>query len=541
MKLFNEQGQARDIAAAPLAPPGGEGTVYRFEGGDPQLRRKVAKIYNDNAYAATRLKKIAYMVAHPPVAPDDPVAEHIIWPEELLYDETGMFRGFVMPIVKGSIDLEELCTPALIANSKFQRFDHREGGALLRRMSVAMNLAAAIHALHKSATYVLVDLKGPNVRVNPKGMLSLIDMDSIQICQNNVLLHPAMVLTEEYAPPEYHQGRVQPAQHVIDEAWDRFSYAVLSYRLLFGLHPFAGTYLDTSLTTIAEGVREGYFANGVNRSKFKGVPKPHDGFALLPDVIQDLYKQAFDEGHTRSQRRPTMANWYSTLSDAIAQHGKSMKQATVGPLLPTQHPVAHAPVPPPVPQGPVIAPMPAAPPPIAATTTDIWLTLPDGQRQVIGQNVTLTWRILGAASIHGNFKGSIRHGWRLPAYGTEAITVFSTTTFTLRVRYKDGRKVSYSITIPVYAHRLQPTAALLPTRNINPNHPLEYWTGLSCYEMLKKGRSLRMPQKLDTTAALNHYGRMDAYQPLILAAKLKGPAGLHAEAETLDQGEGEAP
>jgi len=507
MRLFNDKGESREIETQPFGE-GGEGAVYRFAKGDASLRLKVAKVYFDLAHAAARLGKIDHMVTSPATNPGDPASQYLIWPEELLYDDRGTFRGYVMPIVQGAVDLEHLCTPQSCSDPRFVRFDHRQDGAMLRRLLIAMNLAAAINALHRTGSYVIVDLKAQNVQINPQGILALVDMDSLQITDGARLLHPCPVVTEEYAPPEYHRGHARPAAGGVSETWDRFCFAILVYRLLFALHPFAGSYRNSGWMTVMDGIREGCFANGQHRTKFHAIPRPHDAFGQLPHPVQEAFLRCFDDGHARPTERPTMREWYEVLKTATVDHRSTMAHATIAATLPLPQPIRvprRAAAPPQRRRAPVVV-APPPPPPFQAVTRDLYFVLPNGQRVVIGQQVALNWRVPGATVVRGNFKGSITQFRRLPAYGSETVTIYRTTTFILNVRYSDGTRQRHVIQVPVLAHVLPAHVALGRVTFLRQPQ------ALPVARPLQRWQSLATPNWLTDAAHLASYAQLRRYR-----------------------------
>ncbi|WP_374758338.1 hypothetical protein [Thermonema sp.] len=68
------------------------------------------------------------------------------------------------------------------------------------RLRTAFNICAAVHALHQKG-YVIGDLKPVNIFVLPNGLISIADLDSIQIHTKEGHF-PSMAVTPEYAPPE---------------------------------------------------------------------------------------------------------------------------------------------------------------------------------------------------------------------------------------------------------------------------------------------------------------------------------------------------
>ncbi len=219
---------------------GGEGNLFHVAEPLRYKHRLIAKIYHPHKLSTERQKKLEYLLQHPPIGIDlQAVNPSIVWVQDLLYDDKGQIRGFLMPFVKGE-KLEILCTLRLLRSidSSWNRFALGKEKSREYRLRLCFNIAVAIHQVHASGEYVLVDLKPDNIVVQAHGIISLVDMDSVEVVSNGQILFDAPVATPEYTPPEHYQKLdYDPTSR---QAWDRFSLAVILYKLLFGIHPFAG-------------------------------------------------------------------------------------------------------------------------------------------------------------------------------------------------------------------------------------------------------------------------------------------------------------
>ncbi|BDS09762.1 protein kinase domain-containing protein [Aureispira anguillae] len=294
---------------------GGEGLLYKIIA-PLKYVNFVVKIYHPNKLTTTREEKINYLLKHPPLASNQ---QALVWVQDIVTDERGVFLGFIMPLVKGE-KLEILCTPNLpkkLANSWY-RFHPAAKDALDLRLKICYNLAAAIHQVHACERYILVDLKPDNVIINPEGLVALVDLDSVEVVENGYKLFDAPVATPEYTPPEYYKENkdYDPTQQ---QAWDRFSLAVIFYKLLMGVHPFAGTFQAPydNTNTLAQKIEQGLFVHNPTLSKYKkSIPPPHQAFFGLGNELQGLFYDAFVEGSIQPALRPTAHAWCS----AIMQH-----------------------------------------------------------------------------------------------------------------------------------------------------------------------------------------------------------------------------
>lgn len=290
---------------------GGEGAIYRIISGGSDL---VAKIYHTHQKAVGFYQKILFMVKNSPFinAPDE-IRNAIIWPKDLLF-ENGQFIGYVMPLVENGKKLFVVNQPGFpnaAHGADWQKFNRSRPDALLVRMKVCYNLAKALDLLHKSGKYVLVDMKPENILIKPTAHFSLIDIDSIQISQNHQLLFPATAYTPEYAPQEFHNGKIDPKNEIVQQSFDNFSVAVILYQVLLSIHPFQASH--NKYTTIAENIANGLYVHGPKRKHLHVIPPPHNLFNFLPKPLRKLFDRALNHGSVNPGFRPTAEEWAKVL------------------------------------------------------------------------------------------------------------------------------------------------------------------------------------------------------------------------------------
>lgn len=290
---------------------GGEGGLYEILN-PARLMNYVAKVFHINKRDKEKERKIKYLMANPPSFEHNPDHQPIIWVEKALYDETGEFIGFIMPRANGE-KLEILCSPKLpkYLGGEWNRLRFGHDEAMRLRLKVCYNLAAAIHQIHATGRYVLVDLKPDNVLIKSNGVVSIVDTDSIEVVENGKTIFPATVVTPEYTPAEYYDG-VKPGKVIIEDSWDRFSLAVIYYRLLMGVHPFAASSeapYDT-LTSLGDKIKEGLFVYAkAPKASFKVIPPPHQKFKTLDDTLRQCFMKTLDEGYLDRDKRTTAEEW----------------------------------------------------------------------------------------------------------------------------------------------------------------------------------------------------------------------------------------
>ena len=290
---------------------GGEGNLYRIRR-PAKYNRFVVKLYHQDKRTSARQRKVEYMITNPPV--DYTLQGHypLIWPLGSVYERSG-FAGFMMPLAQGE-KLEILCMPRIHRNLKARwgRFDFSAPEAMKKRLSICYNIATAVYQVHATDHYVLVDLKTDNIIIQPNGLVSIVDMDSVEIIDNNRVLFPATVTTPEYTPPEYYSKNVQPGKVPIFESWDLFSLTVIFYKLLFGIHPFAGSCNPPydRFVSLHQKIEQGLFVHSpTKRQYFKVVPPPHRKFGTVNSAVQSLFLRCFEDGHENPELRPVADEW----------------------------------------------------------------------------------------------------------------------------------------------------------------------------------------------------------------------------------------
>jgi DNA-binding helix-hairpin-helix protein with protein kinase domain len=223
------------------------------------------------------------------------------WPVDVLADETGVVRGFLMHRVDAREDAHELYNP----RSRRRAFPQADFRFMARAASNLARAFAQVHALG----HVIGDVNHGNALVGRDATVVLIDCDSFQIreaartffCDVGVPL---------FTPPELHgksfRGLKRTSNH------DEFGLAVLLFHLLYlGRHPFAGKHRDGELP-IERAIAECRFAYGKG-SEALGVTAPP---ATLPlgafgPAIAELFERAF--AGSGESRRTTAGEWVTAL------------------------------------------------------------------------------------------------------------------------------------------------------------------------------------------------------------------------------------
>ncbi|MDA3942087.1 MAG: hypothetical protein PF694_00945 [Bacteroidetes bacterium] len=299
---------------------GGQGAVHKVLT-PARSPLNVAKLYFDHIlqnrkaggvkYSDTLEKKIGFMVQNNPFLNEpQKIKDAFAWPIDLLYDNNNSFKGYLMPFVQHSLTLSQIIASSTLLHP-WDSFHINNPGSFNTRLKICYNIAQAIEVIHASGFYTLIDLKGENMMLRQNGFISLIDLDSIQISQNNKLLFQAEVITSEFCPPEHHNGLVDYNADLIKQSWDLFSLAVLFYKLLFNIHPFGGLThkKKPEYHTVDDFITKGIFAHGNNRNQISLAP-PHGNFhQLLDQSLQDMFLLCFEKGYKNAALRPSAAEW----------------------------------------------------------------------------------------------------------------------------------------------------------------------------------------------------------------------------------------
>lgn len=313
---------------------GGEGGLYAIK--SPKTHQHlVAKIYHPKRRTELRYKKILYLQEHPPKALRKQLPITMVWPQKLLFDDNNQFIGFLMPWVEGE-KLELLCLPQIPKKklNQWKNFDFNADVRLKKRLDICYKIATGMQNIHDTERYILVDMKPDNIMVTPKGAIALVDLDSVEVVENGTTLYDAPVATPEYTPPDSYlkNNLVDPTQ---EEPWDRFGMAVIFYKMLLGIHPYAASSQAPydQYTSLYQKIEHGLFVHNPNvRTKLAVVPQPHNRYKNLPSSIQKLFERCFIDGHHNPFARPSTEEWVETLRQYNANQLIDDEQIKIPPI-----------------------------------------------------------------------------------------------------------------------------------------------------------------------------------------------------------------
>ena len=284
---------------------GGEGAVYGIKAPSSYRNTCCVKIYYDNKRTEERHRKIEFMVKNPPATIERKGCK-IGWPLDMVM-LNGKFAGFVMPLAYPDSRKLTILTGLTLSkrlDESWQKYDRRNGKySLVARMKLINNIAIPIFLLHATGMYVIQDFKPDNVLITHNGMVTLCDMDSIQITKAGQLLFRGTAATMEYAPPEFANLNVG------------------FYQLIFGIHPFAVTpkrMKDDENNELSTNIARLLFPFGANAGQVAVIPKPHNNFKVVPAEMQSFFIKAFSDNVAS---RPGAQDWGKLIHRYISEAG----------------------------------------------------------------------------------------------------------------------------------------------------------------------------------------------------------------------------
>lgn len=305
MRLKRSNGQEIIIEDTPFAK-GGEGSIYYIKTNN--YKDSCVKLFHQGKLSS-RKAKLDYMISHQLMAPINS-QYRICWPSEYVFDGTNCV-GYIMPLAfSGSWSLYEIYLDD--SNDVFKR---TEKTGIENRYKLLYNIAQAINILHQSG-YVLVDFKLQNILCSNIGQISMIDLDSIQICEKKKLLYPATAYTIEYSYPQ-EIGKIGQDQ-IISSQWDCYSFSIVAYQTLLGIHPFTASTNKTTpsgehISGLPDLMSNNLFLFGPRKADIYAYPPIQNYFYLLPEEIQTMFVRTFD----LSSNPPNMVEWLSGIYGVV--------------------------------------------------------------------------------------------------------------------------------------------------------------------------------------------------------------------------------
>lgn len=186
-----------------------------------------------------------------------------------------------------------------------------ETGGLLKRIQVLTKLAERIRTLH-SKGLAYCDLSPNNVFISSDSKNShvfLIDLDNLRYKTSN--FHN--IYTPFYAAPELVNGT---GANSIEG--DCFSFAIIAYEILTLNHPLIGDYVNDGEPELEEKALSGKIpwvddSKDSLNARSSGIPS----YFFITEDLMNLFKRTFEEGLNDPNKRPTISEWYNSLTKAL--------------------------------------------------------------------------------------------------------------------------------------------------------------------------------------------------------------------------------
>ena len=260
---------------------GGQGTVYKvsYEGKEYALKWYHKGIFKDKAQAF-------YENLEKNISKGAPT-DAFLWPLGITEVCNGMF-GYIMDIrPQGYYELTEYFVGS--RNQKQVRF--RSFSAIA---DAAINIIQGFRELHNSG-YSYQDINNGNFFINPEnGKVLICDNDNVSPFGVNL----GILGKQRYMAPEVVQGKNDP-----DKQSDRFSLAVILFRLLFINHPLEGKYSTPPCMTKELEKKyygtEPIFIYDPDDDRNRPVPGTDNNLKIFwnvyPDYIKELFIRSFDK------------------------------------------------------------------------------------------------------------------------------------------------------------------------------------------------------------------------------------------------------
>ncbi|HQZ78878.1 MAG TPA: hypothetical protein PK190_13000 [Bacteroidia bacterium] len=292
---------------------GGSGEVYKILS-PTSLTNQVVKLYHKERLTKEAEEKIKYLVVKKINQGDH---ESIVWIKNTVVDN-GRFVGFTMNYADG-IGLEQFLNDRWWRKNEtkdWDKFKLENENGIVYRIKLCLNISIAVNIIHKNSNYTIADIKPSNFKVHKNGLVSIIDIDNIEVVENGKVLYAAQVITPDFSPPEFHKG-LNYKQSAASQNWDRYSLAILFYNILCGIHPFVGVGCNPPFedcTDSPDMIKNGLFLHGAKSSYVNFKSPQHSNFSKLNQELQSIFIQCFDGGHDKPHLRPSAEDWCRVLS-----------------------------------------------------------------------------------------------------------------------------------------------------------------------------------------------------------------------------------
>ncbi|MHA2043411.1 MAG: hypothetical protein ACW99G_01380 [Candidatus Thorarchaeota archaeon] len=247
-----------DLGSKNFVAKGGEGSVY--------VKGSTAyKIYEDasNMIPEAKIKELSVL--------DMP---QIIKPESLILDKKNKPIGYTMRYVKDTTPLARLFTKTFKQKNNILPEDAIE---LTKKLQDIMTFT------HSKDT-LIVDVNEMNFLANK----DLSDFYAIDVNTYQTKHYPATAIMQSVR--DLHSVE-------FTEESDWFSWAIITFQLLTGIHPYKGNHPDFASMPIADRLEARMLKNISVFNQDTKVPKVVMPFDVIPASLKSWYKAVFEDGH----------------------------------------------------------------------------------------------------------------------------------------------------------------------------------------------------------------------------------------------------
>lgn len=237
---------------------GGEGTVYVEHG-------KAFKIYHDPKKMIPLGKFQELQNIKNP---------NVIKPEELIYDYHQNIIGYTMKPLYNTVSLSRVLTT-----------DYQNGNSISHNdlINIMLSIKKLIEDIH-NAKCLMVDINDSNILVDKDLNVYIIDVDSFQTPN-----YKATAL-QEYAKD------FSVKNYQFSELSDWYSFALLSFRLLIGIHPFLGRWSKYNKKDIQNSLEYRSTHNISILNPEVVFPKSVRDFSFIPKHYYQWFIELFEKG-----------------------------------------------------------------------------------------------------------------------------------------------------------------------------------------------------------------------------------------------------
>lgn len=252
MPKININGKIISLSNKDFLAQGGEGSVY--------IKNKIAyKVYNDpkKMISTDKIRELSCLKN-----------DNIIKPEEVFYINNNV-SGYTMKYISDSVSLCRIFTKS---------FKDKNNITSEISFKLIKNMQDTVSYIHKNGV-LIVDLNEMNFLVDSFfNNVYFIDVDSYQTKS-----YPATALMESVRDRHSKNG-------VFSKDTDWFSFAIVSFQLFVGIHPYKGKH------PTFHGFEERMVNNISVFNKDVKIPKCCCSFDIIPSVWKDWYKAVFENG-----------------------------------------------------------------------------------------------------------------------------------------------------------------------------------------------------------------------------------------------------